>query len=317
MDCCALCKNKLQTKKYDLKTATTFHSTTSLIDLIERIIGSRYSLLPTVCEQCFLILNEYEELNTRLINLSSLVKYYVENKNICLDRVVISLCETENIYSIEEKYPTPSVINSPKAGILSNLNHISNMENLIENQNHTDDIQKYDLMTSSVNSDDKINEKSFICEVCGQTFEKKRLLTNHMKIHSFARSLFLCNYCDKSFTQKVSLLRHLPIHTGEKPYQCEVCGKRFIHHTSFKVHKLSHTGVKAYKCTYCEQSLSSSSHLKRHLRIHTGEKRYACDVCGKQFAEHYNLVAHKKLHTVGAKPRLNTKNKLKFRCTIG
>nr|CAI5849095.1 unnamed protein product [Callosobruchus analis] len=277
MDYCALCKNKLQSVKYYLTTTTTLHSTTLLVDLIVRIIGSRISLLPTVCQECFLILNEFDELNTRLTNLSSLVKFYVENKNIGTDQE-IPLCKTVNSYFIEETNATLS--NSTKTSDSSNLNHIANSENVkIESQIHTDvAVQKYDLRAAAVNSD---NEKSFICEVCGQVFEKKRLLTIHMKIHSFVKSVFLCNYCDKSFTQKVSLMRHLPIHTGEKPYQCEVCGKRFVHHTSFKVHKLSHSGVKSFKCSYCDRSLASSSHLKRHLRIHTGEKRYSCGVCGK------------------------------------
>lgn len=58
--------------------------------------------------------------------------------------------------------------------------------------------------------------RTFICDVCGQQFDKKNRLSIHIKWHMKVRP-HKCDECDKSFVQKCDLRSHLRVHSREKP----------------------------------------------------------------------------------------------------
>jgi KRAB domain-containing zinc finger protein len=110
------------------------------------------------------------------------------------------------------------------------------------------------------------------------------------------KETFLCNFCGQSFNKKEYLAKHLTKHTGGKPYQCKECGKSFRLYGVYKNHLRVHRGIKDYKCAHCEKMFMQRQHLVVHERRHTGDKRHKCEECGKAFVEPATLRNHLKTH---------------------
>lgn len=121
-----------------------------------------------------------------------------------------------------------------------------------------------------------------ICGVCGNSFESRDILIDHLQTHTEVK---FCHVCCACFSRDVDLIRHMhERHRGEKPFKCHLCGKLFLRRDYLVVHIRTHTGEKPYTCSYCGKSFAQSAYLGVHKRIHTGEKPYCCTVCGRRFS---------------------------------
>ncbi|CAH0557692.1 unnamed protein product [Brassicogethes aeneus] len=291
---CVLCGGNLANLNFYNLMQDFTKSRTLLIKLISNCTKYLDDSTYLICEQCYGLLNDLDELYRKAKFIENNFVSYVANKS----REKVE-CKTKT-----EK--------------LDIFNADENLEPKYYKENKETPEEKPPTFNFICHSLKKFNtQKSYeaqnklpyICEICGRIFRQNHQLKMHLRFHNGEKP-FECEFCKKSFTQKCALTRHLPLHTGKKPHQCDVCGKCFIHHTSFNLHKLSHKGEKPYKCEFCGLALMSGSHLTRHRKTHTGEKKHACAVCGKSFAEKYNLSAHEKQHTVeGGSNR-------KFKCQI-
>lgn len=83
-----------------------------------------------------------------------------------------------------------------------------------------------DLAEHECNVPSVVTARTFICDICGQSYKTKGGLAIHMIIHSEERR-HSCLVCGKSFTARVALARHTPIHTREMNYQ--------VIHTYYKI----------------------------------------------------------------------------------
>ncbi|KAM4614030.1 uncharacterized protein O3C94_022063 isoform 2-T2 [Discoglossus pictus] len=144
------------------------------------------------------------------------------------------------------------------------------------------------------------NEKPFACSECGKCFGKKSNLVKHQGTHTDEKP-FACSECGKCFRQKADLVRHNRMHTGERPFSCSECGKCFSRKSHFIIHERTHTGEKPFGCSQCNKCFNNKPDLVKHQRTHTGEKPFACSDCGKCFGEKTDLVRHQRVHT-GEKP---------------
>lgn len=133
--------------------------------------------------------------------------------------------------------------------------------------------------------------RSFICDVCGQQFDKKNRLSLHIRWHSKVRP-YKCEECEKSFAQKCDLRSHLRVHSGEKPYKCSMCDKAFSGLSAKLCHERTHRNERPYKCETCSKTFTYGSTLNKHKKTHTGEKHHFCEPCNKAFAESHHLKAH-------------------------
>ena len=139
--------------------------------------------------------------------------------------------------------------------------------------------------------------EDYHCDQCAARYVSSSALVAHkLSKHSDPadKETFLCNFCGQSFNRKEYLSKHMTKHTGEKPYQCKECGKSFRLHGVYKNHMRVHRGTKDYKCAHCEKMFMQRQHLVVHERRHTGDKRHKCDECGKAFVEPANFRNHLK-----------------------
>ncbi|XP_055458756.1 zinc finger protein 692 isoform X2 [Psammomys obesus] len=114
-----------------------------------------------------------------------------------------------------------------------------------------------------------IHQKSFCCPepACGKSFNFKKHLKEHVKLHSDTRD-YICEFCARSFRTSSNLVIHRRIHTGEKPLQCEICGFT------------------------CRQKASLNWHRRKHAET-AAALRFPCEFCGKRFEKPDSVAAHR------------------------
>ena len=115
----------------------------------------------------------------------------------------------------------------------------------------------------------------FVCHICAQPKQNKRLLDRHMIIaHGQGERKFKCDKCDKSFAQKSTLNHHFESHHAKKTlYQCEQCPKTFWMKSYLKTHvRMMHENYRPHKCDICQQGFVYKrdvvSHKKQIHNIH-------------------------------------------------
>lgn len=138
--------------------------------------------------------------------------------------------------------------------------------------------------------------KTFVCEVCGNSFIKKSYLDDHREAHGTEKR-YKCKFCNKCFKRRTVLVKHKRIHTHPRQCVCEVCGKRFNDNGTLKTHRLLlHIKERKYKCMICNQSFplkpTLDKHIRRHMKRENGEKDYACDQCDMRYRDKSSLNRH-------------------------
>ncbi|CAH1173485.1 unnamed protein product [Phaedon cochleariae] len=139
------------------------------------------------------------------------------------------------------------------------------------------------------------------CKECMKIFSTPKTAYQHthnpQEKKAEEERTFLCTICGKTFNRKAHLQSHYRLHSGEKPYECTLCNKKFRHLARYKSHNLLHTGQRPYSCEICDKSFVQLDHLKQHTSVHSGRKPHACAFCRKTFAHKCNLVVHERIHT--------------------
>lgn len=177
-----------------------------------------------------------------------------------------------------------------------------------------------------------VDERKFICQICGKAFMTKHHLKNHLITHDDKRD-YKCRFCDATFKKNDVLKMHENVHTREQKFICDICGEHFLRRSSLRNHRLTHfPGHQRWKCRYCEDKFRTQSamltHVKNkhtdldlsherplckrceqcgkvfakgltfrvHMDMHAGIKRHNCQICGSAFTDPANLRVHQKIH---------------------
>ena len=81
------------------------------------------------------------------------------------------------------------------------------------------------------------------CDTCGEKFERKIDLNNHMVCHQVDRP-HACRTCGNLFKSKANLQAHMTeVHQVERPHKCRVCGADFHRPSSLSNHMKIHSYV--------------------------------------------------------------------------
>lgn len=95
---------------------------------------------------------------------------------------------------------------------------------------------------------------SFVCDICN--------FVGHKKTHS-DRS-FVCERCGDSCNRKDALKHHMKKHSQEKTHQCQYCSSKFYRHDMYSDHQ-----------KMCEFEKQVGQGLKRNVREGQDEKTLA------------------------------------------
>ncbi|RXG60131.1 putative zinc finger protein [Armadillidium vulgare] len=97
------------------------------------------------------------------------------------------------------------------------------------------------------------------------------------------RRSFICALCHKSFTRATFLTSHLKTHLAELGSQCPTCKKNFATDHSLSRHLSSHSSVRQFECRQCGKAFKLKSHALSHLNSHSNIKTVPCPECGSLF----------------------------------
>ncbi|XP_066971034.1 zinc finger protein 728-like isoform X1 [Macrobrachium rosenbergii] len=144
------------------------------------------------------------------------------------------------------------------------------------------------------------NEKCFVCEECGKSFQRKSSLQKHaINWHESSSAVgpFKCELCPKKFIRRIYLTNHkLRMHGLDKKFLCQICGNKFMTQNSLMAHMEVHNDIKRFECSFCKKKFMRKEKLKFHERIHTGERPFQCQVCVRGFVSKTKLDEHMSRH---------------------
>uniref|UniRef100_A0A1B6KWC2 Protein krueppel n=1 Tax=Graphocephala atropunctata TaxID=36148 RepID=A0A1B6KWC2_9HEMI len=131
---------------------------------------------------------------------------------------------------------------------------------------------------------------SIVCPVCGEKFEGKHKLTDHLKTKHGHK----CKTCNKVFYSQQKLDRHIG-YKHNTSTECHVCGKRLKSVHCRVMHEMIHDPRKPEICYVCGAVLKNKSSFIQHMKIHEDET-FQCDACGKLLNTARALRRHKRFH---------------------
>ncbi|CAH0403588.1 unnamed protein product [Chilo suppressalis] len=178
-----------------------------------------------------------------------------------------------------------------------------------------------------------VNERPFVCKLCGRTYKTVSEIIRHGRAHNGTRyfctqqcgystvylgalkehekrhnkenSKYKCEKCGKGFQVKTWYEQHQNIHKGLKPFVCDICGVSFHMNRYLTAHRSSvhpqSSSLKRYVCVHCSLPCDSRKALTSHLKEHGIISSILCDLCGKVLSNREQLKLHKKMH-FGEKP---------------
>lgn len=188
----------------------------------------------------------------------------------------------------------------------------TNDDQLIFSDELTDDAASAGFITDQSGESDEetvesnVNDSTFSCSKCEQSFKRKSKLEEHVKTHSPKARTNQCKTCKRKFTTEVLLTRHEIIHSdlitqikSENHQSCIVCNASFKNKPLMEDHMRDHRvkiETEAICCLHCDKPYNKLSNLIRHLKTHDVNKTHLCNVCNKTFAMGQDLIDHLNRH---------------------
>lgn len=174
-------------------------------------------------------------------------------------------------------------------------------------------IEKIEILSDEENPQprQRIDIKSFECDVCSKSFVNKLAFKVHRKMHTLTKTQddFMCERCGETFLTLSAFSSHKRRCARENvfgPFPCpfEGCTRILEDHEKLRKHKRYHAVVKSCSkakkipCHECGKEFAPGYKMNRHMKLHTKIKEHACPCCSSRYTQRYNLLAHIKQHHV-------------------
>ena len=122
------------------------------------------------------------------------------------------------------------------------------------------------------------------CDVCGSKFTRLESLLLHLRnIHDNNEKTFQCDKCEETFNKKANFIRHID---SRDKNGCNVCGAEFCTRRKLLKHAQIHT---TYECVHCNKTFSKKQSLTMHL---AKREEKLCSECGKRLCNMSDLNSH-------------------------
>ncbi|XP_022918743.2 zinc finger protein 260-like [Onthophagus taurus] len=155
-------------------------------------------------------------------------------------------------------------------------------------------------------TDPDIFQQYFFCDCCGETFETKSDIDNHMLNCFSNKMIYKCDKCEIQFKTDIDLLKHdeqehkllnnlswneVFLKTIEKnEFVCPICTESFATKHALTVHSVKHV-LKQVTCRICKKTFCSQIACNNHLKIHPNYK-HVCERCGRCLGSRHALKTH-------------------------
>lgn len=113
-------------------------------------------------------------------------------------------------------------------------------------------------------------DKKISCPVCKHLFTQEEMVEHQTVCQSSPR--LSCTTCGERFERKIDLNNHMVCHQVDRPHACRTCGNLFRSKSSLQAHMLQvhmHHVERPHKCTICGSDFQRPSSLSNHMKIHT------------------------------------------------
>lgn len=156
----------------------------------------------------------------------------------------------------------------------------------------------------------KIHEEKvkYICDKCGKMYKNQFNLENHKSSQHGEyleehQNVYKCRLCSEKFDNRTDLYAHMKNHSKDsQELLCDTCGKCFTNNHNLKNHMRTHLDIRPHACALCPKRFRTRLLLKQHLHVHTGIKEFQCSVCAQQFAKQDSLRIHMRKRHADHKP---------------
>ncbi|XP_025157383.1 zinc finger protein 184 isoform X2 [Harpegnathos saltator] len=109
--------------------------------------------------------------------------------------------------------------------------------------------------------------KKISCPTCKNLFNQDELAKHQSTCTTPKLS---CTTCGESFERKIDLNNHMVCHQVDRPHACRTCGNLFRSKSSLQSHMQQvHQAERLHKCTICGSDFQRPSSLSNHMKIHT------------------------------------------------
>jgi Zinc finger, C2H2 type len=160
-----------------------------------------------------------------------------------------------------------------------------------------------------------VHNESYVCKICSLPLFTRRTFETHQLVRHGIKTKARCKYCGQQFDTKEALKEHVTQHkeAPKRPLVCEHCGQCFRQENDLRLHQESHTALEKTKCHLCPKKFKNSRTLANHIQtIHLRKKvrvsktQYPCTLCPLRFERRQHLEGHMIVH--------NTENRPFFQC---
>ncbi|XP_014467492.1 PREDICTED: zinc finger and SCAN domain-containing protein 2-like [Dinoponera quadriceps] len=110
-------------------------------------------------------------------------------------------------------------------------------------------------------------DKKVSCPTCKNLFNQDEL-AKHQSTCTVSK--LSCTTCGERFERKIDLNNHMVCHQVDRPHACRTCGNLFRSKSSLQSHMQQvHQVERPHKCTVCGSDFQRPSSLSNHMKIHT------------------------------------------------